>query len=1412
MATRKVQIYISAAPEDQAYAGSLAKLLRPLQWSGVIDVWHPGSVGPGELRQEETMRALERADLFVPLLSADYLASEELHLIWSRAFELHRARRVRIAPIILRDCAWQGTPFDALKLLPRKAVPVHASVNQEKVWSEIIEDLRAEIEGMQAEKMSIAEMPPPQAERDVPEIAQRLSPIASVCFTTAWELAAVDGSRQIDVDHLLAGMLVMEGDIAQQVLRDERISWSGYRSMVGRSGWPDIAPPAGRAGKLPAPMSRDVTRILELAGEMAGRRESDDVGTRDLLTAAMTLRDVSIVDRLLERGMLGRHIADLRETRIYIKRTERPWRLPVETFTIPRGGGLLNALRSAAGDPKELERDLQRALREARADEPSPARFSEALRKEILPGFAFVATSGSTLDGAALAAVRLVQRAAEMRVMSVAISLLGSGEGGLDSAEVLEAMLPAIAGAIEPGAPRTIVITTLVEQNVARAMALGPRLLQGWTKPPPGPSPALISRLEEDDRLPDGVPAPPPDVEPAPPPVVVPAPPPPPKPVEVPVRRARLSIRSGTAELSTGDASPLWKRDGLPGEWATLPLDVDGERVLLEEALERIERWGEHETIAFGHALGKALFEDPTPNEVRSALSVEPGSTLRLALDLDLDAALVPWEYLRIGGAFLLEQRVSIVRHVELIDAKVGARPLRLSELPRRTVLAWSNPNGTDDFITGESHIEKIEDAIKRISTGVDPVSRCTSERLRKALLGEVEAFHYLGHGAIQRGNEAVLLLHPEPGGAVEPAQITAERLATWVGNTRAKFVFLGACHSGAVPPGLRVSSIAYEIVRRTGIPVIAMQVAVPRDFATAFAVNFYEHVGRSLDIEQAVYLARQVKHNDRHAFGIPVLYADEGRADAVEMPKPPPQHWAFEPRRPRVALVEKADELWAVADLPKQVTELVKKAIADAQSAGVKEIPVPPVGAEGGAAAIRDAIRDLFRSLPSAFKDREDRLAQALDEQRKASRPRPLPAVQARAEDLDLIENDPLRLDWVALAPRIDDLRRRYALPRELLVQALAELASGRHLLFVGPVGTGKTSLALEICKLLDRAPLVATASADWTAFDVVGGFFPRTAQDNGNTRTEMTFRPGVFTEAVLASWEEAPPAGGRRAWRPRPGGCWLVLDEMNRADVDRALGPVFTALETRTMRLPTASYDADAPPTTETPIPKSFRVLATLNGVDRHYLFRLSDALKRRFAFIEVPATWELAREWEILTERCEREIPGAREGAAAGAAWPEEELRRFVYLVRGFQPVGTAQLLAATRFLAASRPAGLSGEVRLTQAIAGSILPGLEDAPPQLLRLLETWATGNQEQLEAALRDAAGPSDRFTPRLAALSKALQDLGEPFSPPPAPPGLDALATLAAGLARRGGAPLTALADRLAELRRANEVQGVGP
>lgn len=181
------------------------------------------------------------------------------------------------------------------------------------------------------------------------------------------------------------------------------------------------------------------------------------------------------------------------------------------------------------------------------------------------------------------------------------------------------------------------------------------------------------------------------------------------------------------------------------------------------------------------------------------------------------------------------------------------------------------------------------------------------------------------------------------------------------------------------------------------------------------------------------------------------------------------------------------------------------------------------------------------------------------------------------------------------------------------LVRQIKTTLKNGKHIILIGPPGTGKSKLAKEICQCFCGANnfTMATATSDWSTFETIGGYRP---WQNG----ELRFFPGLFLQCFQDT-------------KGSPINNWLIIDELNRADIDKAFGSLFSALTGDNVTLP---FEIDenrieiiGQPRDDMKIRNNlfmvhphWRMIATMNTYDKSSLYEMSYAFMRRLAFIPV------------------------------------------------------------------------------------------------------------------------------------------------------------------------------------------------
>jgi len=120
-------IFFSYSHADEDLRDRLEKHLAMLKHEGLVETWHDRRIEAGGELDNTIRRELERADIILLLVSADFLASTYCYTIeMQRAIERHKAGEARVIPVILRPCDWHGAPFGKLLATPDDGKPVRS--------------------------------------------------------------------------------------------------------------------------------------------------------------------------------------------------------------------------------------------------------------------------------------------------------------------------------------------------------------------------------------------------------------------------------------------------------------------------------------------------------------------------------------------------------------------------------------------------------------------------------------------------------------------------------------------------------------------------------------------------------------------------------------------------------------------------------------------------------------------------------------------------------------------------------------------------------------------------------------------------------------------------------------------------------------------------------------------------------------------------------------------------------------------------------------------------------------------------------------------------------------------------------------------------------------------------------------
>ncbi|SEQ87517.1 TIR domain-containing protein [Faunimonas pinastri] len=159
-----VNVFVSYSHKDEVHWDKLRTHLAPLKRQGLISLWWDHDILEGGELTPEIRKALRQSNVFVALVSPDYLASHYCFDIeYQYALRRRQRKTMHVVAAIIRPCEWKHTEMVRYRSLPKDGKSVTEWKNRDSAYEDIAAGLRRVVAAVVAEQAS---KPPLSRETD----------------------------------------------------------------------------------------------------------------------------------------------------------------------------------------------------------------------------------------------------------------------------------------------------------------------------------------------------------------------------------------------------------------------------------------------------------------------------------------------------------------------------------------------------------------------------------------------------------------------------------------------------------------------------------------------------------------------------------------------------------------------------------------------------------------------------------------------------------------------------------------------------------------------------------------------------------------------------------------------------------------------------------------------------------------------------------------------------------------------------------------------------------------------------------------------------------------------------------------------------------------------------------------------
>ena len=145
-----VRMFVSYSHKDTGHRETMENALALLLQYGGVQKWSDQDILAGQSLSSEIPEHMDDSNVFVFLLSPDFIASPYCRQEWEYAAKLAAdGKNISRVPIILRPCAWQDMMGDDdVKALPHDGQPVSLFESEDLGWKQVYDGIKSVVEHM----------------------------------------------------------------------------------------------------------------------------------------------------------------------------------------------------------------------------------------------------------------------------------------------------------------------------------------------------------------------------------------------------------------------------------------------------------------------------------------------------------------------------------------------------------------------------------------------------------------------------------------------------------------------------------------------------------------------------------------------------------------------------------------------------------------------------------------------------------------------------------------------------------------------------------------------------------------------------------------------------------------------------------------------------------------------------------------------------------------------------------------------------------------------------------------------------------------------------------------------------------------------------------------------------------------